>query len=308
MRGAMFQAAMIELSEPDRALLALLDRLAARGYRFVTPTPATHARVIARRDHWEAHDLSGALGWSLPFNPAALDPEIVAALGDGGMLVEDGALVRSLVRVSSLGNRLFLHSAYPADGADAVFFGPDSYRFADFIRAELRAARRIVDIGAGSGVGAIVAADLCPAAEIVMTDVNEASLRLARINAAHAGIDAAFVHTDGVRDVEGGFDAALVNPPYILDPSDGGRAALDMAKAAAERLEPGGRLLLYTGIAITGGRDRLRDALREALAVRRCDLTYREIDPDVFGEVLEQPAYADVDRIAAVGAVAVKRA
>ena len=38
-----------------------------------------------------------------------------------------------------------------------------------------------------------------------------------------------------------------------------------------------------------------------------CDLRYREIDPDVFGEELETPAYADVDRIALVAAVMDRR-
>ena len=36
--------------------------------------------------------------------------------------------------------------------------------------------------------------------------------------------------------------------------------------------------------------------------------TYSEIDPDVFGEELERPVYADIDRIAAVGLVATRRA
>ena len=34
-----------------------------------------------------------------------------------------------------------------------------------------------------------------------------------------------------------------------------------------------------------------------------CTMAYREIDPDVFGEELERPAYRDVERIAAIGAV-----
>ena len=37
------------------------------------------------------------------------------------------------------------------------------------------------------------------------------------------------------------------------------------------------------------------------------DVSYREIDPDVFGEELEREDYADVDRVAVVGLVAVKR-
>jgi hypothetical protein len=33
---------------------------------------------------------------------------------------------------------------------------------------------------------------------------------------------------------------------------------------------------------------------------------YRELDPDVFGEDLDEPAYAQVERIALVGAVIVR--
>jgi hypothetical protein len=32
-------------------------------------------------------------------------------------------------------------------------------------------------------------------------------------------------------------------------------------------------------------------------------MRYREIDPDVFGEELEMPAYRDVDRIALIAAI-----
>jgi hypothetical protein len=80
-----------------------------------------------------------------------------------------------------------------------------------------------------------------------------------------------------------------------------------MAVAAADRLAPGGRLILYTGSAVVRGRDVVRDALAEAAEARRCDLRYREIDPDVFGEELEQPQYGDVDRIALVAAIVTKR-
>ena len=67
----------------------------------------------------------------------------------------------------------------------------------------------------------------------------------------------------------------------------------------------GGAFLLYTGSAIVDGEDRLKGALLETL--RGFDVRYREIDPDVFGEELEREDYADVERIAVVGVVAVKR-
>jgi len=303
----------------DAALLALLDALKVRGYAFVTPTPATHSRVVARTDRKQAHDLYDVFGWSLPFGPGVLDTEIEALAEQADILAEDGRGRRSTLRASSLHGRLFLHSAYPTDDRDAVFFGPDSYRFADLIASELGACApgaRIVDIGTGGGVGAIVAAGHCAEATVTMTDINPTALALARINAAHNGVDAEFVETDGLNGVPPGLDVALANPPYIIDSAGrsyrdggdmhGGRISFEMAVAAADRLAPGGRLILYTGSAIVRGRDPLRDALEPALAERGCTLRYREIDPDMFGEELENDAYADVDRIAIVAAIATK--
>jgi hypothetical protein len=84
----------------------------------------------------------------------------------------------------------------------------------------------------------------------------------------------------------------------------GARISIDWARAAIPKLAPGGRLLLYTGSAIvTGGRDRLREALQATAQAAGASLRYREIDPDVFGEELEKPAYREAERIAAVGAV-----
>lgn len=306
--------------DPDVALFDLLAALTARGYRFVTPTPATHARVVARPDRREARSLTDALGWSLPFRRGAIDPDIVALLDAADMVATDGALHRARCRVSSLHGHLFLHSAYPTEAEDSVFFGPDSYRFADFIRAHLRGCdgARIVDIGTGAGVGGIVAGDACPGARVTLTDINPAALRLARLNALAAGIEAELVETDGLAGVDGPIDVALANPPYIIDPKGrtyrdggdmhGGRLSFDMACEAADRLAPGGRLLLYTGSAIVDGHDALHAALAAAMAARGCTLDYRELDPDVFGEELTRPDYADVDRLAVIGAVVTKPA
>lgn len=305
--------------DPDAALLELLGALKTRNYGFVTPTPATHARVIARPSRRTARDLADVLGWSLPFEPGLLDPDLLALLEAAGEVVPHGPRLRATCRVSSLHGHLFLHSAYPTDDADAVFFGPDSYRFADFVSAHLRdcAGARIVDIGTGAGVGGIVAADACPQARVTLTDINAKALRCARINAAFAGIAVETVESDGLADVPGPVDVAIANPPYIIDAGGrayrdggamhGGRLSLDLACDAADRLSPGGRLLLYTGSAIVGGHDALKAALVEAMADRGCDLVYRELDPDVFGEELDQPGYAQVDRIAVVGAVATRR-
>lgn len=302
----------------DDALLALLKLLQEQGYRFITPTPATHARVIARTPDALGRTVTDILGWSLPFAPGTLPSEIEQLLRASGMLREERGLLQSRIRVSSLQDRLYLHSAFPTDDSDAVFFGPDSYRFADLIRAELAdcelaAGQLIVDIGAGAGVGAIVAAEFCWDAAIAMTDVNAQALRFARINAMAAGLDPIALQTDRLEGLEGNIDLAIANPPYIMDDQArlyrdggsmyGGQITCDMAGFILPRLADKGRLILYSGSAIVAGEDRLGDALHAIAAANECTLRYREIDPDVFGEELEKPAYRNVDRIAVIAAI-----
>lgn len=304
------------MTDADDALLDLLQALRALDYRFVTVTPETHKRVVARDPGRTARDLRDVFGWSLKFEPDLLPPATREPLERSGVIYRDGGLWRSRVRVASLDDRLFLHSAYPTDQADSVFFGPDSYRYVRFLRDELSRlppAHRLVDIGAGSGVGAIMAADLLPGARLAATDINPLALRWARINARHAGVGLETIEGPGLEAVEGPVDLVIANPPFVADPAgrlyrDGGamhgaRLSLDWALAAARRIEPGGTMLLYTGSAIVAGRDELREALAGQLPDLGCSLRYAEIDPDIFGELLDQPGYEAVERVAAVGAV-----
>jgi len=302
----------------DKALSELIGALKAQSYRFVTPTPATHARLLARSCGRSARDLRDIFGWNMPFPAHLVDDALLAQLRVAGHVEESEHGLRSRVRVSSLGPDLFVHSAFPTDSTDAVFFGPDSYRFAALIARELRRfperpGARLVDIGTGAGVGAIAAARCCPAVEIVMTDINPAAIRFARLNAATAGVAAMFHVSADLSPVPGPLDLLLANPPYIVDPTgrayrDGGglhgaEVSLTMARAALPRLAAGGRFILYTGSAIVGGEDALHTRLAALAHDYGYALRYEEIDPDVFGEELETPGYRDVERIALVGAV-----
>jgi methylase of polypeptide subunit release factors len=305
--------------DQDRALEFLIAHLKRRNYTFTTPTPATHARVVARRGN--ARDLRDVFGWSLPFSPEIVGNHVIELLSDARMIETRGELLASRVRVATLDGVYFLHSAYPTIEPEAVFFGPDSYRFAAFLRAalpQLGPRRHIVDLGAGAGVGGVVASQIMPDAFVTLTDVNIHAVRLSAINWVAAELGAvSFKVGSGLDrvDHERPIDCIIANPPYIADLAHrtyrdgggmhGGEISIAWARAAADRLAGGGAFLLYTGSAIINGEDRLKTALDHALA--GFDISYREIDPDVFGEELEREDYAEVERIAVVGLVAVKR-
>lgn len=58
---------------------------------------------------------------------------------------------------------------------------------------------------------------------------------------------------------------------------------------------------MHTGVSIVAGRDVLRDAFAEVLPTPEHGFAYHLLDPDIFGDELSGEAYAEVDRIAAVG-------
>ena len=291
-------------------LEALLGHLKQREYAFTAVTPLTHQRVIARP--WSGRpSLRDIFGWSRPFDRGDLDPELLELLERAGAVEEGGDKLRSRFRVASLGPDLFLHSAFPTSSSDAVFFGPDTYRFARFLEAAIPRLRdkpaHIIDMGAGSGAGGIVAARLVPGARLTLVDVNRAALQLAAINASTAGIQAELVESDRI---PAGAELIVANPPYMIDPEKrayrdggdllGGAVALDWARQA---LEAKATMLLYTGAAFTERGAPVLDALCQLCSDAGASLSVAEIDPDVFGEELEQPAYAEVERIAVVAAV-----
>lgn len=312
-----------EQIQADEALLQLGRRLRADGYRFTCVTPATHARNNAREGTDRARTLRDVFGWSRPFAPSLISADELAQLAAAQVLVEEGDLLRSTVRWSSLDDLLLVHSAFPTDASDAVFFGPDSYRFAQVIHDHLqRSPNRVqhaVDIGCGSGVGALLIARAAQHAQVSAVDINPLALRYTAINAALAGVGNLSVEPSDLLDgITGTFDLIVANPPYMLDASErvyrhgggtlGAELSLRIVEQARERLSPGGSLLLYTGVAIVEGRDALLEAIRLRLAGPQWSWVYREVDPDVFGEQLLEPGYERVERIAAVALTVTRNA
>lgn len=169
----------------------------------------------------------------------------------------------------------------------------------------------MLDIGCGSGAGGVAVARSMAGQKLDLTlnDINTVALDYARVNMEAAAIDAHFLLGDVFKTSHGMFDLIISNPPYMQDSAGrpyrdgGGRLGVDfsvrLAQHGIRHLAPGG----HTGVAISAHTDPFLEELIPMLAKTDCQWSYEEIDPDVFGEELEQPAYAAAYRIAAVGLV-----
>lgn len=72
---------------------------------------------------------------------------------------------------------------------------------------------RALDLGCGWGAVGVCMAAQWPNASIVMTDVNERAVALARENLRRNGLGATVSQGDGLAHLEGTFDLIAVNPP-----------------------------------------------------------------------------------------------
>lgn len=313
----------------DQTLIALhrlLHTMTEQGYKFTAVTPMTHERFLSRTEG-VAKNTRDIFGWNLPFKAKLLSPPLFDFLNKAKIFSSDGDYFRSKVRISSLGNDLFLHSGFPTEETQSVFFGPDTYRFARFIKQSLNSFQlqsgllkpnapfKILDVGCGSGAGGIAAIRALPqhySCELMLNDVNSMALEYAAVCAQVAEVPAILLHDDFFNINHVQYDLIISNPPFIEDSAgrlyrDGGsRLGLDLSlrivKHALQLLAPGGHLLLYTGVAMTScERNPLLTELIPYLSDNKFRWSYEEIDPDIFGDELEKPAYHNATRIAAVG-------
>lgn len=282
--------------------------LRQQAYQFVTVTPLSHQRNLSKGIHCE-DPLRQLFGWSTPVDRKKIPTKVLDWLIEAEVLrqVEDDQ-VRSEVRFSSRGELILVHSAFPTEKRDSVFFGPDSYRFANFLEQNLDSRACVVDIGTGTGIGALVARK--KGNTVLATDVNERALMFCGYNSKINDLPFDSISSDILADVPPGFDAVIANPPFIIDDSkrayrDGGEnhgteISSKIFTEALDYLRPGGQLLLYTAAPFVNGEDLLRDKIMAQISPKDM-LVYTEIDPDIFGEELSTQPYREVERLAAVG-------
>ena len=103
----------------------------------------------------------------------------------------------------------------------------------------MRDGWRILDLGCGYGPLGIGFALAYPSADIVMTDVNERAVKLARMNRDAHPIKNVTIHSgEGFEKVTGKFDAIFFNPPQCA----GRKACLSLIGQAKEYLKDNGYL------------------------------------------------------------------
>jgi release factor glutamine methyltransferase len=140
------------------------------------------------------------------------------------------------------------------------------------VLAEVRAGDRVLDMGTGSGVNAILAAS--KANDVVAVDVNRHAVDAAQANAALNGVaDRVLVVEGDLFDaVEGRFDLVVFDPPFRwFAPRDlrernttdeDYRTLTAFFRHVRERLTPEGRILLFFGT--SGDADFLAKLIGEA--------------------------------------------
>ena len=101
-------------------------------------------------------------------------------------------------------------------------------------------AGRVLDLGCGWGPVGVSVGKAFPDCRVVMSDVNERALELAKANAKRNGVQADCVLSDGLDQVQGTFDAVITNPPIRA----GKQVIYRMFAQSAQRLNENGCLYI----------------------------------------------------------------
>jgi len=138
---------------------------------------------------------------------------------------------------------LFGHTlTFQTDPALFSSSAPDRGTLAMLSAARIQPDERVLDLGCGWGLVAVIAAKLAGERNVAALDHDERAVALTRENAAQNGVGGIrVILSDGFRNLdESGFDCILCNPPYNADFS----VAKHFIEKGFNRLAMGGRMLM----------------------------------------------------------------
>jgi len=156
----------------------------------------------------------------------------------------------------SLPRRIF-HMGLELRVPEDVFPPAGDGSFHRLIREEVRPSDRVLDMGTGSGIGALLAAS--QSSDVVAVDINPRAVEAAAANAVRNGVAEriTFLESDVFAAVDGAFDLLLFDPPFrwfkardLLElgtADENYRALTTFMTRARQYLRPGGRILLHFG-------------------------------------------------------------
>ena len=134
---------------------------------------------------------------------------------------------------------------------------PMSHLLGEAVLSEVTETDRVLDMGTGSGVNAILAASR--SVDVVAVDINPHALAAARDNAARNGVAERIEvrHSDVFSNVDGAFDLIIFDPPFrwfaprdLLEAAttdENYRAMTRFFRQARQRLTDRGRMLIFFG-------------------------------------------------------------
>jgi release factor glutamine methyltransferase len=132
-----------------------------------------------------------------------------------------------------------------------------SHLLGETVLKEVRESDRVLDMGTGSGVNAVLAAS--KSAEVVAVDINPVAVEAARSNAAYNGVAdrIAIRRSDVFSNVDGEFDLIIFDPPFrwfaprdLLEAAttdENYRAMTTFFREARRYLALNGRMLIFFG-------------------------------------------------------------
>lgn len=101
-------------------------------------------------------------------------------------------------------------------------------------------SRSLLDLGCGYGVVGIIMKTIYPSLDVMMIDINERAIFLARKNAEINKVEVSIKKSHGFNSIKRSFDIILFNPPM----SAGRKLCLELLKDSFKHLNQNGKLIV----------------------------------------------------------------